>query len=300
VTPAARKPRRRVPLDPLVARIEAARPLDAPAGLVARTVRKVVRPGPVKDALSGTWLGHALHPMLTDVVLGSLLSASMLDLLGGDDDGKASERLIAVGLVMYGPTALTGASDWTDSERGDAAVRRTGLVHATVNSAALSLYTASLAARRRGHRRRGALLGAGGATALAAGGYLGGHLTLARGIGTDQTVFDAGPSDWVAAAESAEVPEGTPTRVVVEDTPVLLLRHQGRLTAIHDRCSHRGCSLSAGDIEGDEIVCPCHGSRFGLLDGSLRRGPATAPQPAFQTREEQGRVEIRLPPPPGG
>jgi nitrite reductase/ring-hydroxylating ferredoxin subunit len=81
--------------------------------------------------------------------------------------------------------------------------------------------------------------------------------------------------------------------VVVEDTPVLLLRAGENLFAIHDRCSHRGCSLSDGEVEGEEIVCSCHGSRFSLRDGSLRHGPATSPQPAFETRQQDGRIEIR-------
>jgi nitrite reductase/ring-hydroxylating ferredoxin subunit len=81
--------------------------------------------------------------------------------------------------------------------------------------------------------------------------------------------------------------------VVVQDTPVLLMREGELVFAIHDRCSHRGCSLSEGTIEGDEIVCACHGSRFDRRDGSLRGGPATAPQPVFQVRENGGRIEIR-------
>jgi len=67
--------------------------------------------------------------------------------------------------------------------------------------------------------------------------------------------------------------------------------------ALHDRCSHRGCSLSAqGEISGDTITCQCHGSQFALRDGALRRGPATTDQPAYEVRQSDGRVEVRLPP----
>ena len=260
---------------------------------MGRRVRGLLSPGALKDTLSGTWLGHAVHPMLTDVVIGSFISASLLDLLGGDEDGRASERLIAVGIATYAPTALTGVNDWADTEPADDGVRRAGLVHAAVNSVALSLYTASLAARRRGSRRRGALLGAAGAAALGAGGFLGGHLYLAKGVGPDQTVFDPGPTDWTDAGDAAALTADAPARWIAADTPVLLLRRGERLFAIHDRCSHRGCSLSEGRIDGEEVVCACHGSRFGLADGSVRRGPATAPQPAFEAREREGRLEVR-------
>jgi nitrite reductase/ring-hydroxylating ferredoxin subunit/uncharacterized membrane protein len=281
------------PAEPIVRQIESAAVLDSPGKMIGKTVRGLVSPGRFKDTLSGTWLGHALHPMLTDVVIGSFVSASLLDLLGGAKNGPASERLIGVGIAAYAPTWLTGVNDWADTEPVDDGVRRAGLVHAASNGAALSLYAASLAARRRGARRKGVLLGAAGATALMAAGYLGGHLALRKGVGPDQTVFDPGPTDWTPAADASPLPQGRPTRVVVADTPVLLLRDAEQFFAIHDRCSHRGCSLSDGEVQGDEIVCACHGSRFDRRDGSLRHGPATAPQPAFQVRERDGRLEIR-------
>ena len=56
--------------------------------------------------------------MLTDVVIGSFISATVLDVIGGDDSGTASERLIALGIAAYPPTALTGASDWADGSVG--------------------------------------------------------------------------------------------------------------------------------------------------------------------------------------
>lgn len=276
-----------------MARIESAHVLDGPARIVGRTFRGKLSSGGLKDALSGTWLGHAVHPMLTDVVIGSFVSASLLDLVGGDESGRARERLIAVGIAAYPPTALTGVNDWADSESANDAVRRAGLVHATTNAIGLSLYVASLVARRQGARGRGALLGAGGATALMAGAYLGGHLSFTKGVGPQQTVFDRGPGEWTPAGDASRLADGRATRVVVGDTPVLLRRAGERIYAIHDRCSHRGCSLHDGAFDGDYVVCSCHGSRFDLRDGSLTRGPATAPQPAFQVREREGILELR-------
>jgi nitrite reductase/ring-hydroxylating ferredoxin subunit len=128
---------------------------------------------------------------------------------------------------------------------------------------------------------------------MTAGGYLGGYLSLSKGVGPAQTVFDPGPSEWTPAADASLLTAGRPLRVVVDDTPILLLRQGESIYAIHDRCSHRGCALSDGNVAGDEIVCACHGSRFSLRDGSVRHGPATMPQPAFETRVQDGRVELR-------
>jgi nitrite reductase/ring-hydroxylating ferredoxin subunit len=226
-------------------------------------------------------------------VIGTFLSTTLLDVAGGDEDGKAGARLIGIGIAAYAPTALTGVNDWADTEPVSDRVRRVGLVHAASNTTALALYAGSLATRRNGRRGAARLLSAAGGTALMVGGLLGGHLSFARGVGPNQTVFDPGPTDWTVAANADDVVSGEPKRVLADDTPVLLLREGESFSALHDRCSHRGCSLSEGSVEGDAIVCGCHGSRFDRRDGSVLRGPATAPQPAFEVRVRDGRVELR-------
>jgi len=266
---------------------------DKPAALASGAVSAALPPGKVKDALSGTWLGHALHPALTDVVIGSFLSATALDLIAPKSGATASKRLILLGIAAYGPTAAAGASDWVDSQSGDPRVRRAGIVHAAGNSVALSLYVASLVKRRRGSRAAASMLSGLGAVVLMGGGFLGGHLTLRRGIGPDQTVFDPGPDEWTAALDASQLMPGRPHRVIVGETPVLVLDDGGEIRAIHDRCSHRGCSLSEGEVEGHEIVCSCHSSRFDLRDGSVVGGPATAPQPVFDVRRQGDIIEIR-------
>jgi nitrite reductase/ring-hydroxylating ferredoxin subunit/uncharacterized membrane protein len=280
----------------LAAPFEGAAVLDGPGKKVGKTVRGAVGPGALKDALSGTWLGHALHPLLTDVVIGSFVSANVLDVLGGDSDGRAAERLIAVGLASYAPTAVTGTADWADSEPADPRIRRVGLAHAAANATALGLYASSLVARRKGSVGRGKLIGLAGLGALSLGGYLGSHMAYIQGVGANQTAFDEDPGDWADAGPSGDVPAGEPRRTVVGDTPVLLLRHAHGLHAIHDRCSHRGCSLADGKLDGEVIECGCHGSRFRLADGGIERGPATAEQPSYETREREGRIELRLRP----
>lgn len=281
------------PLHPLVEKLEQAAALDSPGKAAGKALRDLLSAGKAKDAISGRWLGHALHPPLTDVVIGSFLGASLIDLLTRDG-AEASERLLQVGLVAALPTAVSGANDWADTEPADPSVRRVGLIHASANVSALALYAASLAARRRGSRGRGTALALAGGAVLTAGGYLGGHMSFTRGVGPNQTAFDPGPDEWTAVVEGRELPEGDPKAVVASDTPVLLLRSGEAVHAIHDRCSHRGCSLSEGEVDGHVVTCACHGSQFDVTDGSVLRGPATAGQPAFETREMDGRIEVRL------
>jgi nitrite reductase/ring-hydroxylating ferredoxin subunit/uncharacterized membrane protein len=280
------------PLEALVDRAVAVAALDPPAKPIGKLFRDI-GPGPLKDLLSGTWMGHAVHPLLTDVVIGSWTSASLLDLFGGSDFGQAARRLIGIGIAAYPVTAVTGMSDWADGEAVDDDVRRVGLVHAAMNSAALALYVASLTSRRRGRRARGVGLALAGAGVLSAAGYLGGHLAFRLGVGVDQTLFDRGPADWTEALHADALDATSPLSVQVGETPVMLVRDGAQVLALHDRCSHRGCSLADGDVEDGAIVCPCHGSRFDLRSGAILQGPATAPQPVLEARTRAGRVEVR-------
>ena len=281
------------PARPTINSLERASMLDAPAQALAGKVREWLSADAVKSAVSGTWLGHPAHPPLTDLVIGSFVSASLLDLVAPRSGARAAQRLISLGIVAATPTALTGFSDWADTELSDEGVRRVGLVHAGTNVSALLLYVASLTARRRGARARGTLLALVGAGVLAVSGHLGGHMAYVRGVGVNQTAFDPGPEDWTSVLSGAELGEGQLHSADAEGTPVVVVRQGGRTYAIHDRCGHRGCLLSDGELDGHVITCSCHGSQFDVRDGTLLRGPATVSQPALDTREADGRVEVR-------
>lgn len=269
--------------------IERLAALDAVADPVQQAVRAAVpQDSELKDLLSGTWLGHPLHPPLTDVVIGSWTSALVLDLLGGDEH-EAADRLVALGVLAALPTAAAGLSDWAELRGG---ARRVGAVHAAGNTTALLLQVLSWSARRRGNRGRGTVLSALAYGVAGFSAWLGGHLSFAQGVGVNQTAFEDPPDEWSAVVAESKVKEGKLVGARVDGLGVLLVRADGQVHAIADRCSHRGCALHEGTLERDEIVCPCHGSRFGL-DGRVRKGPATSPQPSFDVRAREGKIEIR-------
>ncbi|HZB76593.1 MAG TPA: Rieske 2Fe-2S domain-containing protein [Solirubrobacteraceae bacterium] len=267
--------------------------LDEPAKVIGKSVRDVVPAGPVKDALSGVWLGHALHPLLTDLPIGSYTSAVLLDWLGGRDGEPAADRLIGLGILFTLPTAATGMTEWADSEAGDPAVRRVGLIHAALNVGATLLFGASLASRRRGARGSGKLLALAGAGVLGASGHLGGHLSYAEGVGVDQTAFEEPPEDWTPALRDAELPEGESRFAEVGGVGVLVARHQGAVYALSNRCSHRGGPLDEGELHDGCVTCPLHKSTFRLEDGSVVRGPSAYPQPRWETRVRDGVIELK-------
>ena len=143
-----------------------------------------------------------MHPILTDIPIGTWTSSLMLDWIGGRDSRAAADRLLLAGVLAAGGAVATGWSDWADAEERSAAVRRSGLVHAAANATATWLMLGSYVARKRGARGRGKLLALTGTGVLGLGGWLGGHLSYTLGVGVKADAPAAG-TQAAAAAETA-------------------------------------------------------------------------------------------------
>ena len=267
-----------------------AKALDRYAKPLVDAASQLVRPRLVRNLLSGTNLGHPLHPMLTDLPIGAWTMSTLLDLVGGRSAEPAADALVTVGVLTAVPTAASGLNDWSDTYGPDT---RIGLVHAAANSTAVSLYTASLVARRRGHRGRGKALGLAGFGVLLGGAYLGGHLSFVKGVNVNRTAWQEGPTDWTDVLADTELADGGHRKVDAAGVPVLLARSAGRLWALANTCSHMGGPLDEGSFADDCVTCPWHGSTFRFADGSIVRGPASTPQPRFEARVSNGRIEVR-------
>jgi nitrite reductase/ring-hydroxylating ferredoxin subunit/uncharacterized membrane protein len=248
----------------------------------------------LRSALNGTWIGHAVHPILTDIPIGAWTASCVLDLLDafGINRGMrpASDAITAIGLAGALSAAVFGAADWSYTIGKP---KRVGFVHASANILASSLYAGSLVARAKGRRRAGVTLSALGYDVLLVSGWLGGELAYRFGLGVDHTAFQSGPNDWADVAGAQDVAEGRLRRVEAHGVPVLLTRYQGQVHAMADTCTHLGCSLAEGDLQEDMIVCPCHGSGFRITDGQVLQGPATASEPSFAVRLQGDRLEVR-------
>lgn len=275
----------------LVDSVRDARVCDRVAHAVQPAVKHVFETLPngrnVKNVLHGAWLGHALHPVLTDVPIGAWMMAAVFDATGA----PAADMCVAIGIAAAIPTAVTGLNDWSETSGAPA---RVGVAHAACNIAATALYAASYVVRR-SNRRKGVALAYAGFGLLMLGGVLGGHLVFAQRAGVNHAVEDGLPVDeFVAVMPEADLPYDTPYRAQADGKNVLLVRQGDRIFALLDMCSHLGGPLSGGSLADCSIRCPWHGSRFSLEDGRVIDGPATIAQPTFAVRVREGRIELRL------
>jgi nitrite reductase/ring-hydroxylating ferredoxin subunit/uncharacterized membrane protein len=265
---------------------------------VIRPLRRAVHAVPMggaRDVLHGRWLGHPLHPALVQLPIGSWLSAAVLDLVPGSGHRRAAGLLVGTGLAGAVPAAVSGWTDWAEMRPAQA---RVGLVHALANSAAVGLYGASLVCRLRGRRLRGRAYGYAGITTVLAGGLLGGHLAYRQSAAVNhaESVPAVSDGDWHLVGEVAQFAVGEPARRMVGEVPVVVVRGSGgEVHVLADRCSHMAGPLSGGTLIDGCVQCPWHGSVFRLSDGWNVSGPATSPQPVYETRLVDGRVEARLP-----
>lgn len=253
----------------------------------------------VKNFLHGTWLGHPLHPVLTDIPIGAWSVTVLLDALdgsgcrGGRREGlqRAADASLALGLAGAVGSAVTGLTDWSET---DARPRRVGVAHALLNSGATVLFGASLLARRGGRRGAGRGLAVSGLLLAGAAGWLGGELVSHEQIGVDHSSGREMPERFTAVCD--DLPADTLKRVTFKGTPLLLVRRGGRVHALAETCAHLGGPLSEGKLRGDCVVCPWHASTFELESGEVVEGPSAFPQPCLESRVRDGKIQVRMPP----
>lgn len=249
----------------------------------------LARRRPVKDALNGTWLGHPVHPAVTDVPIGAMTVATVLDVAGQD---RAADLAIATGIAGMAASAATGAADAVDTH-GRPQVLAT--VHATLMATSLLAYLASFVLRMgpRGGRPLARVIALAGFGALSAGAYIGGDLTYRAGNQVDRHAFRSYAKQW-KPLDVTEVAEGQLVRAMLGSEPLVLLREGETIRALHATCSHAGGPLDKGTLVDGCVECPLHQSRFRLRDGHVIQGPAVYDQPVYEVRRtEDGGLEAR-------
>jgi len=95
-------------------------------------------------------------------------------------------------------------------------------------------------------------------------------------------------------AGPAEIQDGEVDAVEVDGRRIAVANVEGTFYAFDDTCTHQGCSLGQGELDGTAVECPCHGSQFDVTTGSVLRGPAQDPVETFEAKVENGNLEIAL------
>lgn len=278
--------------------VEALPFLDTVADGVQPKVQEAVEAGgtTTRNVLDGVWFEVPLHPVLTDVPIGSWTAALVFDGVDAATGSKAARNAADASLVMgilgaFG-AAITGLSDWRYLSGGS---RRMGIAHALLNTIGLALSVVSLILRATGHRNAGRLAFLTGYSISGTAAHLGGELSYHYGLRVDRNAFEGtGPDEFTPVLDEAELPDSGMRWVEVEGVGVLLSRSSGgEVCAIAATCNHFGGPLEQGTREDDTVICPLHKSRFNLCSGQVIDGPAVFPQSRYETRVRDGRIEVK-------
>lgn len=251
----------------------------------------------VDDILNGVWLGHPLHPALTDIPTGAWTLALALDgvetFTGRRDFSPGADAAVTIGIVGALASAVTGLAQWQYTVDES---RRVGIVHALLNTGALALYGASAILRARGQRGLGKLAALAGFGTVVVSSYLGGDLAYDLRIGVNHAPEQQPPETFTPVLAENELAEGAMKALEVGGVWLALVRQNGQVYAIARDCAHLGGPLDEGQLGDGCVTCPWHGSTFALDDGRILSGPSTYPQPVYETRVRNGQIEVRARP----
>jgi nitrite reductase/ring-hydroxylating ferredoxin subunit/uncharacterized membrane protein len=276
-----------------------ARLWNGTAGLLDSIYRGLGRPGKLlQDFLNGSRLGHSLHPVVVDVVIGGATVAVLFQILTWF--GVADLRVALVWVLglswLAGVSAIvSGLTDFKDTATGDE--RAVVGLHGLINIVGTVLLIAAFAVLLAGGDGIAGWLILVGYAVLSVGAFIGGHVVFKYGYMVNFNAFAGGKKakEFTAVMSAGDLPEATPTKAMLGTTGLVVVRRGDLVWALKETCSHAGGPLAQGTLDGYNIICPWHGSTFRLSDGAVRHGPATARQVAYRARISGDQVEVQGP-----
>lgn len=254
----------------------------------------------LQDFLNGSWLGHSLHAVLVDVVVGGATIVLFLDVLrvffGVEAQPVASTWSLGLVYLAAVGSILTGLTDFKDTPP-NSGERDVVVFHGLLNIVATGFVAASFFMRLGGSHDVAFWLLLIGYLIVSVGSYIGGHVVFKYGYMVNYNAFSKGrrAKAFTAVAPVTDVPEDTPTKIMFGSTAVMVVRRGDVVHALKETCSHAGGPLSEGELVGDTITCPWHQSVFRITDGSVVHGPAGSRQVSYAARVADGQIELQGP-----
>jgi nitrite reductase/ring-hydroxylating ferredoxin subunit/uncharacterized membrane protein len=263
--------------------------------------RVLGRPGKLlQDLLNGSWLGHSLHAVLVDVVIGAATAVLLLDVLrtffGVDRLEVAATWVLGLATLSALGAILSGLTDYKDTAP-NSSVRDVAGTHGLINIVATIAFAISLLQRLGDSHDAAFWMLLIGYLIVSLGGYIGGHVVFKYGYMVNRNAFSRGKRarEFTPLMAAAELPEAIPTKAMFGTTAVVLVRRGEVVHALRETCSHAGGPLSEGALDGDTITCPWHSSTFRLADGAVVHGPASSRQVSYRARINGDQVEVQGP-----
>lgn len=254
----------------------------------------------LQDLLNGVWLGHSLHAVLVDVVVGAATAALLLDLLrvvfGVRGLEDATTWILALVVLSAIGAIFSGLTDFKDTSI-DTVTRDVTGVHGLTNIVGTVGLAYSIIARLNGDHAAGFWSLLIGYAIISVGAFIGGHVVFKYGFTVNTNAFSRGKraGEFSPVLPLAELPEATPTKASFGATAIVLVRRGDVVHALKNTCSHLGGPLSDGTLGDGTIQCPWHASVFRLQDGRVVHGPATSRQVSYRARINGDQVEIQGP-----
>jgi nitrite reductase/ring-hydroxylating ferredoxin subunit/uncharacterized membrane protein len=271
------------------------------ASLVNGTYRVLGAPGRlIQDFLNGVWLGHSLHAVLVDVVVGGATAALLLDVLrvvfGIGELETAATWVIGLSFLTALGAIVSGLTDYKDTAPKSSERDVAGL-HGLLNIVATIGFLASLVLRLVDSHDAAFWLLLLSYLVVSVGSFIGGHVVFKYGYMVNHNAFSdtARAKEYKAVLPAASLAEATPTRAMLGETALVLVRRGDVVHALHEVCSHAGGPLAEGELKGDTITCPWHFSTIRLRDGAVLHGPAGTRQAAYRARINGDQVEVQGP-----
>jgi nitrite reductase/ring-hydroxylating ferredoxin subunit/uncharacterized membrane protein len=282
-----------------------ARPLRGFGNGLANLTKTIYRglgtPGRyLQDFLNGVWLGHSLHAVVVDVVIGAATGVVLLDVLrvffGVEGLETATTWLVGLTVLSAVGSIVAGLTDFKDTSPNSTS-RDVTVLHGLTNIVGTVVFAISLVQRLGNDHGAAFWVFLAGYLVISVGSYIGGHVVYKFGYTVNTNAFSRGKraKEFTPVLAVDALPEATPTKAMLGSTAVLLVRRGDVVHALKDTCSHAGGPLSEGTLRDGTIECPWHASVFHLADGRVKHGPATSRQVRYRARINAGQVELQGP-----